>query len=78
MSVKYDVCAKKNYEKNAAFRAVHFGLEIKENKRVQFSAIISKQEQDQPSDQTKIKSRPSDLIGERSTVGRHCRDREKN
>jgi hypothetical protein len=68
----------KNYEKNAAFRVVHFGLEIKANKQVQFSAIRSEREQDQPSDQEKLKSRLSDLIGERSKVGRICKDREAN
>jgi hypothetical protein len=26
----------------------------------------------------KVKSQPSDLIGEKSTVGRHCGDREEN
>jgi hypothetical protein len=33
---------------------------------------------DQPLDQAKNKSRPSDLIGERSTVGRHCGDQKEN
>jgi hypothetical protein len=37
--VKYVVCAGKNYEKNAAFRAVHFGLEIQANRQVQFSTV---------------------------------------
>jgi hypothetical protein len=28
--------------------------------------------------EAKVKSQPSDLIGEKSTVGRHCGDREEN
>jgi hypothetical protein len=77
-SVKYVVCAGKNYEKNVAFREVHFWFEIQENKWVQFLAIRSEREKDQPSDQAKIKSRLSDLIGERSTMGRHYKDQEGN
>jgi hypothetical protein len=33
---------------------------------------------DQSLDRAKNKSRPFDLIGERSMVGRHCGDREEN
>jgi hypothetical protein len=43
-----------------------------------FLAVRSEREQDQPSDQAKIKSGPSDLIGDRSTVGRHCGDQERS
>jgi hypothetical protein len=35
--VKFVVCIGKNYEKNASFRVVHFGLEIQENRQAQFS-----------------------------------------
>jgi len=41
-------------------------------------AVRSEREQAQPSDQAKIKPRPSHLIRERSKMRRHCGDQRGN
>jgi hypothetical protein len=41
-------------------------------------AVTFGQEQDNPSDQAKFKSRSSNLIEERSKVGSHCGYQEEN